>query len=290
VSFEDLVRERARDFDPAVLLALLRARFPGRAIRLVSDDSLALRPTPVEAVEFFPDEIVVRLNFGLFSSSSSLPSYHRELFQSQRVGPALESLVRCLDERLLEARVEAMRAELSPRLYGDLERVRGDFLRLAAPASPGSLQGLAAHLFPELSVSVFRGNSERFLPVDPPRLGYATLGAAALGGEARAPVPALELVLRTEESMTWQNEPWIAEASRRFEHHLLPLLEGSNVHLVVLLVDLEGSMRLRLKAEGVLGAAPLERAKPPEITVLFDRPLVARSDLSPGNLSVLETP
>ncbi|NUQ72697.1 MAG: type VI secretion system baseplate subunit TssG [Polyangiaceae bacterium] len=269
-ALEDEIRRRARDFDPPTLIELLRELFPEREIRLRSHPSLGLRPTAIEAIDFQYDKIVVSLNIGLFSTSTPLPSHFRELLAAPRSGAALEVLLERLDERLLKDRIDALRPERSPSALHDPARFRSNILRLAAPASPGTIHRIATYLFPELSISANRSAGIRLLPVDPPRLGYATVGAAALGGHARAPAPTLELVLRTDETTTWRGERWSIEAKRRVDEHLLPVLAGSGVHLTVVLVDLEGAGRLRLKAEGRVGTDPLATGKSPQITVLFE--------------------
>lgn len=269
-ALEEAIRRRACDFDAPTLVELLRELFPKREIRLKSDPSFGLRPTPVEAIEFHPDRIVVLLNIGLFSSSTPLPSHFRELLATPRSGPALEALLERLDERLLNDRIDALRPERSRSALRDPARFRANILRLAAPASPATIHRIATYLFPELSVSATRSANIRLLPIDPPRLGYATLGAAALGGHARAPAPTLELVLRTDETTTWRGEPWSIEAKRRVDEHLIPILAGSGVHITVLLVDLEGAGRLRLKTEGRVGTDSLAIGKSPQITVLFE--------------------
>jgi predicted component of type VI protein secretion system len=272
---EEAIKRRARDFDPCALVELLRRELPEREIRLQSHASTALRPTAVEAVEFHPEHVVVFLNFGLFSSSTPLPAHFHELLTSQRAGPALECLILRLDERLLRDRIDALRPERSPRMLADPARLQKNILRLSAPASPASIQRIAARLFPELSVSAFRAAAHRLLPVDLPRLGYASLGAAALGGHARADVPVIELILRTEETTTWRGEPWTDEAQRRVDGHLLPTLAGTGAYITVLLVDLEGASRLRLRREGLLGKDPLAAGKSPKLSILFEGPVPA---------------
>jgi hypothetical protein len=283
-SEEDLAR-RARNFDPAELWALLQKLFPDRAIHLRGNPTFALRPTPVEAVDFDGEAVTARLNLGLFSSASPLPSYFNELLASPSVGPSLGRLLEVLDEWLLRERVESLRPERPShplpgeargapgrpyRLMPGGESFRRDILQLAAPASPGALQRIAAHIFPELSVSVRRAGRGDLVPIDQPRLGHAALGAAALGGLALAPAPGLEIHIRTEESTTWRGEPWPVEAKRRTDELLWPALCGAGLRLLVLLVDLEGKGRLRVREEGALGFEPLERAETPRITVLFD--------------------
>jgi hypothetical protein len=88
-------------------------------------------------------------------------------------------------------------------------------------------------------------------------------------------VPVIELILRTEETTTWRGEPWTDEAQRRVDGHLLPTLAGTGAYITVLLVDLEGASRLRLRREGLLGKDPLAAGKSPKLSILFEGPVPA---------------
>ncbi len=269
-SLERAIRQRAREFDLAALLALLRERFPDRSLRYRSRESLALRPALIDAVDFEGDRIVVTLNLGLRSSSGPLPSYFLELLAKEDVGPGLGRLIEWLDHHLLRDRIEALCPEQAPRLLRDTARFREDLRSLSAPPSLASAHGVVAALFPELEVLVRRTPITRRMPVDAPRLGAAMLGAAALGGEAEVPAPGLDVVLRTTESTTWNGVPWTVEAKDRLADRLFPLLEGWGAFLRVFLVDLEGRSRLALQRTTGLGGAPLGEARPPQIVLLFE--------------------
>jgi len=269
---EQAIGQRARDFDLPALLSLLQARFPERELRFRSYPSLALRPSIVESVEFSGDTVVVTLNLGLFSSSSPLPSYFLELFASAGAGAPLTRLVELLDHHLLRERAESLRPERSPRLFPNQKKIREDLLRLGRPASPAALHRIVAHIFPELSIHVGRSPLRRLMPIEEPRVGYAALGSAALGGTAEVPIAGFDVVIRTWETATWNGEPWAPIARRRIAEHLLPRLAGTGAYLRVLLVDFDGEGRLLLRREGALGFEPLKRAQTPQVIVLFDGP------------------
>jgi hypothetical protein len=269
-ALEAAIRRRANAFDPPALIALLREKLPGRAIRFRCHPSLSTRSAIVHDVEIAPDHVVVTLNLGLRSSTSPLPSYFLELLAHPRAGPALEGILALLDDRLLRDRVDALLPELAERLFPRAADVRRDALALARPASPLALHWILEKVYPELAVSVRRAPVRRGMPAQDPRLGQAVLGYAALGGEAEVAAPGLDALLVAEESTTWGGEPWAAEARRRLAARVLPALRDTGLHLRVILIDRQAEGRLDLVGTSHLGFEPIVRARPPKATLLFE--------------------
>ncbi|AUX29121.1 MULTISPECIES: hypothetical protein [Sorangium] len=269
-ALEEAIRRRARAFDAPALVALLREKLPGLAIRFRGRASLATQPTLVDGVEFAPDHVVVTLNLGLRSSTSPLPSYFHELLAHPRAGPALEEILALLDDRLLRDRVDGLGPEAAERLLPRAGDLRRDALALARPASPLALRWILARIYPELGVTVRRAPVRRGMAAEDPRLGQARLGHAALGGEVEVAAPGLDVILTTEESTTWSGEPWAAEARRRLSAHVLPALRDTGAHLRVVLVDREARGRLDLLGASHLGFEALGRGEPPKATILFE--------------------
>src|SRR4051812_834758 len=98
------ISHRARDFELGALVSLLKAKFPGRPLRFRSQPALAPRATPIEEIRFEQDAIVVTLNSGFFSSTSSLPSYFLEWLVGPEPVSGLEAILAVLDDRLLRDR------------------------------------------------------------------------------------------------------------------------------------------------------------------------------------------
>lgn len=269
-ALEAAIRRRANAFDPPALIALLREKLPGRAIRFRCHPSLSTRSAIVHDVEIAPDHVVVTLNLGLRSSTSPLPSYFLELLAHPRAGPALEGILALLDDRLLRDRVDALLPELAERLFPRAADVRRDALALARPASPLALHWILEKVYPELAVSVRRAPVRRGMPAQDPRLGQAVLGYAALGGEAEVAAPGLDALLIAEESTTWSGEPWAAEARRRLAARVLPALRDTGLHLRVILIDRQAEGRLDLVGKSHLGFEPIVRARPPKAILLFE--------------------
>lgn len=288
----EALRMRGRRFDATSLLERLAEQFPGRPIRMRSQPSLAPSATLLEGVEVYPDHILVRVNLGLRSSTTPLPSYFLDLFDDPAAGPALQALVDQLDGRLLPARLAAYHFDAGPLLPVDPVVARGRLFALAQPASPSTLHWLFAAVFPEIEVRVERSPLVRILPTDEarlgdadgPRPGDAVMGVASLGGEAAVPVNGFDAVLRIEDSVTWGDVPWRFEANRRVRAHILPALAGTSAYLRVLLVDTAAQGRLALGQESrsYLGFDPLVRGAAPLVTLVFDGQVpVAPADEDP---------
>lgn len=262
---EAAICRRARDFDVGKLVALLRAKFPERALRFRSKPSSGAQASAVEEVEFHAQSIVVTLNLGLFSSTTPLPSYFNEWLSGASPVRGFEAILSVLDDQLLRDRADGAAVVKSPRLLPRPFAVSQSLWQVARPAAKGTLRWLFARVFPELGVSVLRAGVHRALSTDELRLGQARLGHTAMGGQADVLTPGYDVFLATGESTTWRGEPWPREAQRRLEQHVFPALTESSVHLRVLLFDFEGRMKLSLFPSSTFGFDPLSRADSPHV-------------------------
>ncbi|MFS8066240.1 MAG: hypothetical protein ACMG6S_07690 [Byssovorax sp.] len=274
----EALRAHGRRFDASSLLDFLAKWFPHRRIVMRSQPSLAPAATLFDGVEVYLDHIVVRVNLGLRSGTTPLPSYFLDLFEDPSAGPELTALVDRLDGGLLPTRLAAYHLDAGALLPLDPERARLRLFTLAQPASPSTLHWLFAAIFPELEVRVERSPLVRILPTDEAIVGEAMMGVATLGGEAAVPVNGFDAVLRTSDSVTWGDKSWRREAHFRVHAHILPALAGTGAYLRVLLVDLEaqGLLALGPNVESYLGFDPLagldppKRAAAPLVTIVFD--------------------
>ncbi len=277
-ALEESIGRRARDFEVAALVTLLRKKFPERALRFRSQSSMAHAPTAVQRVEFEPKTVTVTLNLGLFSSTSPLPSYFNEWLSGPEPVRGLEAILGVLDDQLLRDRSDSAIGAQSARLLPGSPAVRGNLFQLARPASPGTLRWLFARVFPELGVSLFRAGVHRALSTDELRLGYARLGHAAMGGEADVFTSGYDVFLATADSTTWRGGSWSEEARRRLARDIFPALSRSAVHLRVMLFDFEGNARLSLIRNSTFGFDPLQRAASPHITLLHEGRAFEKAD------------
>jgi hypothetical protein len=246
--------------------------WPGRPIWIQSKRSHAPERTPVESLEIQPDRITLTLNIGLRSSTSTLPSYFRELEIDPKRGPAFDGLIGRIDDGLLRARLEATDAGSSAWLgQGGPETHRG-MRAIARLATPSGLFWLFSRVFPELRTSVRRGIVGVTLTADEARLGFAMLGSAMLGGSAPAPIGGFDVALQISRTDTWTDEDWPTEIVRRLDHRVWPALRGAECLLRVWLVDPRGGAMLRLGG-GRVGVEPLVLAPRPGVSLLFEGPV-----------------
>ncbi|HKO53049.1 MAG TPA: type VI secretion system baseplate subunit TssG [Polyangiaceae bacterium] len=264
------ISHRAREFQLGALVTLLERKFPGRALRFRSQPSMGPRPSPVQEIRFQDDAVVVTLNLGFFSSTSSLPSYFLEWLVGPEPVSSLEAILGVLDDRLLRDRAQASAVHESPRLIPREAALRRNLLQLARPASSATLHWVFSRIFPELGISVVRAGVQRALSSAELRLGQAQLGYTAMGGSADLRSPGHDVFLCTGESLTWSGEPWAEQARRRIDQIAIPVLAESAPELRIVLVDFEGSGRLSLVRGSSLGFDPLTRAQLPHTILLYE--------------------
>lgn len=269
-SLEREISRRAQDFELGALVTLLRAKFPERSLRFGSQPSMSPGTTAVHEIEFRSGFVIITLNLGLFSSTTTLPSYFYEWLYGPNPVPGLEAILAVLDDQLLRDRSDVAAVAKSPRLLAEAPLLRRNLLQLARPASAGTLRWLFARVFPELGVSLSRAGVHRAMSIDELRLGYARLGHTAMGGEADILTPGYDVFLSTGESTTWRGEPWSHEARRRLEQSVFPLLAETALNLRIFLFDFEGSMRLSLVQSSTFGFDPLKHAASPHVIVLHE--------------------
>jgi hypothetical protein len=231
---------------------------------------MAPRASPVQEIQFEEEAIVLTLNLGFYSSTSSLPSYFHEWLVGPEPVSGLDAILGVLDDRLLRDRAESSAVHESPRLVPRDAALRQNLLQLARPASTSALHAVFSRIFPELGVSVVRAGVQRALASAEPRLGHAQLGHTAMGGSADLRSPGHDVFLCSGESLTWRGEPWAEQARRRLDQIALPVLAESAPELRILLLDFEGSGRLSLVRGSTFGFDPLTRAALPHTILLYE--------------------
>ncbi|MEO7329031.1 MAG: hypothetical protein ABI193_10660, partial [Minicystis sp.] len=211
---EARLRERARDFDPPALLAVLRESFPGRPIRLRANEEASPQRTMVDSIAFEGDEIAVYLNVGFLSSRSELPSYFTELLTGREPDSRLHRLLAALNEVILALRVEALWPEASPRLFPWAQRFRRGVVGLSAPASPSTLHWIFRSVFPELRITVHRSDREIMVPLAEVCLDQTRLGSGALGSEIGVPPAGFDVWLCAGDPESFDGRAWAVEGKR----------------------------------------------------------------------------
>ena len=271
------IRARIRDFDiPALLDLLVWLGYRPDDISYRAHVSASPQPTLIHDIAFARrngrDTVELTLNLGLLSCRSPLPSYFTALLTHVDTADALRELIGFLNQSLLQARCRSYRPE---RFTAAWPRVKQDILELTGPSSPAEVHAIVGKIFPELDVSVSRGVGERDVRVGDPRVGLAILGDCAFGSYIKAPAPGLRVTLRTRERESPAGIPWRAEAHRRLNQYVLPLLRDATLHLLVELMFLVEDKVLQLDGDSSIGYEPFPGGLPrPYRVTLFRGRLV----------------
>lgn len=284
------IHENIRHFDVRALLRVLEELGYDRSeIRYRGNFTATPQAAWLDAIAFHDSSpvgsprVTLKLNLGLLSCRSPLPSYFLELMQEVDVQEPLLELLGVLDERLLDGRVASYRSELDRDSFPDPDwaprkapsparemnatsatpfwsSTERDILSLCAMRSPSTLHWLFEKVFPDLRVSVRRVRQDRRLGAPGVRLGTAQLGSAALGAQAVVPVRDLEVTLVCDNRLSDLDEPadgqrasrapWVLEVEKRLQERIFPLLRETGMHLAVVLLLLDQQAVARLDTRG----------------------------------------
>jgi hypothetical protein len=262
------VQRRAHDFDvPALLDRLASLGFQGADVELRSRRSTVCQGRVVHAVGLDPaaHRVTVDVNLGLLAASSPLPSYFLqaidELDSDDLTSDERLELVRLLDHHLLRERFASLYPERDAGLSGGegWEETKALLASQLGLASPSSLHWLFASVFPELTVLVRRGRAGRQVPSEAVRLGQSRLGSGSFGGRAEVGTGTIEVTLGGGDTPAASGLTWPAEARRRLEDQVLPVLGDRAAQVTVWLALDEPVEPFQLAAVSSLGAGELGR-------------------------------
>ena len=270
VVVEERIQGSIKRFDvPALLDALHAAGYRDDQIEFRSHPTTVHQSHLVHAIEFQPApdrRAIITVNLGLRSLQTPLPSFFLQAMHGAPAGAGddgtLGEFLACFDHLLLRARFAGIYPERDPAVLPEWDRTAHDRLRLLRLASPQTVHWLFRGLYPELEVTVRRQTARQRIATPLLRLGAATLGdGTAVGGWAAVPVGGLEVRLFADESICPTGQPWAAEAQRRFDQHLRPLLAETQLTLSLLLVLRDQSAFARTVPQSHLGFEPLHGAE-----------------------------
>lgn len=246
---------------------LFESSSEGRSAGLVK--AVTFRRRPIRAV-------VITVEIGLLGDNSLLPSYFFQVAERSLDPARFYDFLRFFDHVLIENLFRALHPELSD-VYRSWSGVLKTFLRMARPASPGTLHWIAQLYFPELSINVTRRPLEQVSSVHACHTGRSRLdGAGILGRSYVAEVHGLELDLIAPEGTDFSGREWSDIVLARLDRDLLPLLAPFRIPLVVRLVVLAHASWAQVDephspAQGFLGYDRLRRgAEVKHTTVMFD--------------------
>lgn len=239
----------------------------GRSAGLVK--AVTFRKRPIRAV-------IITVEIGLLGDNSLLPSYFFHVAERSPDASRFYDFLRFFDHLLIENLFRALHPELSD-VYRSWSGVLKTFLRMARPASPGTLHWLAQLYFPELSVSVTRRPIDQVSAVHACHTGRSRLdGTGILGRLYVAEMHGLELDLIAPEGTDHSGREWSDIVLARLDRDLLPLLAPFRIPLVVRLVVLAHASFAQVDephapAQGFLGYDRLRRGgEKKHTTVMFD--------------------
>ncbi len=267
------IARRAREFEVSALLELLDAIGYSPA-QVEFRGHLCHRPQPtlIHAIEFLPRteadgaaRIRVRVNLGLLSCRSPLPSYFRRFLADLAARDAVIELLELLDRSLLHTRLTA---DGGPRIIEGWAQAQRDLVRSFGLDAPIGLDWLFRRVFPELGVRVRRVADEHSLPFAGAALGAGKLGECSFGRRTQIGVHELEVTLICPDASVDGERSWVAEGDRRLRAHVFPLLDEVCLSLTVSFVLLDRGARAQLSLRSYAGYDPMlddsDAAREPE--------------------------
>lgn len=220
-----------------------------------------------------PNRVVIHLTQGLFGPRSPLPSYFQQLLSGEVLATTLGELLHVLDDSLWRGRVAFGHARrgLAPRTSTD--QALGE---ATAGTDPLYLDWVFRQVFPELRVSVARGELPRSVRLDSVFLGHVALGQCALSGHTALPSDAVVVTLTSAfdakrgagEYRAGDGETWMEEVSLRLRRDVVPLFARQPVALRVVLRVLASQTQSKV-TQTRLGEALVADARPPFEFTLF---------------------
>ena len=268
-------------FDAVALLQLLEELgVTPLQIRYRGHRSSIPQPTLLHKIKFSWDfkpgkqgHVVIKVNLGLVSCRSPLPSYLLAMLKDEERGELLRKVLDFLDNKLVGERLASFRPELDRRLVPDWDHLRSDMLGLTSKLTTSRLHWIFQLIYPQIGVCVRRVPMIRSMEAPEVQLGSGKIGAAVFGGEAAVSVHGLEVTLICEDPLTYTLDPWTVEARRRLVEQVYPVLCETGIHLTVVLLFLERAADAAFDEKSHLDYSPLPGGSPgPTRIVLFSGP------------------
>ena len=262
------LRERIRGFDiPALLAVLDHSGYRGVEIEYQGHRSTVHQSHLVHGIEFIPEDpgtpprrIVIKVNMGLLSAQSPLPSFMMQTMD-QLDHDRLERFIGFFDHLLLRECFAGLFPERDESMLPGWQHpaAAAERLRLLRPTCPSTLHWLFGKAFPDAELSVRREVLQQQVPARELRMGSSALGEGdSMGGFASIPTGGMEVRIYCDEPLSSNGTPWTVEARRRLESDVLPLLAETSLMLTVTLVLRDQEGVLRLERDSRLGYFPLQ--------------------------------
>ena len=289
-AFELRVKQDAQRFDLLPLVRLLlqsgydyeeilfESSSEGRSAALVR--AVTFRKRPIRSV-------LITVEIGLLGDNSLLPSYFLRIAEQSPNAAQFYDFLRFFDHTLIENLFRGLHPEFGGA-YHSWRGILASILRMARPASPGTLHWIFQLYFPELSVRVSRRRVRQLSDVHAFHTGRSRLdGSGILGRIYAAEVAGLQVDLIAPDQVDQSGREWSDVVLARLDHQLFPLLAPFRLPLVVRLVILAHASWAHVDdplavEQGFLGYDRLrDKVEVKHTTVMFDGVTGARASGGP---------
>ncbi len=189
-----------------------------------------------EAVASTKDTITsatVKLNLGLLTASSPLPSYYRRCLEKGEIDEErFISFIQFFNHHVIKSIIKFTWVE---RFFiRDWDFVKMASLSMMGLDSVSSIHWMFSLFFPELELSVNKCVKELRMTSADFCLGISRLGEKyALGGYVRRRIRAYTVALRSDIAQTETREFWPNEIRKRLNERIFPLMKKTNIYLII---------------------------------------------------------
>ena len=233
----DFSTKKLGQFD---LIALLKA-LELSGVRLEDllfegNSSLSSSSHLCEEITLAPDTIssaIVRLNLGLLTGSSPLPSYYRKCMENGEIEEeSFITFIQFFNHHLIKSLLKF--CWIDRFFLTDWESKKTAHISMFGLDSLSSIYWVCSLYFPELELSVEKSSREQRLPCPEFCLGLSQLGGKyALGGYTRQKIPAYTVALRSDVAQTDMHVFWPTEIRNRLKEWIFPLIRNTHIYLIV---------------------------------------------------------
>jgi hypothetical protein len=258
-NLEKKISEKIHEFDIISLLRLLMSmNYRKDEIRFRGHNSICSQPSLIKGIEFKNEpvrEAVIKLNLGLLSAQSPLPSYFRKKIDSFITGARqFDEFIGYIDHHLIWDYICNLYPEINRFYFLSWELTKRRYLEALDLKSCTTLHWLFQTVFPEISVKVEKALLGLEMQAVPIRLGESALGSnTAFGSKSRVSIHGRRVTLCSEEDSTDTQVPWPWEIKNRLKELVFPLLRPTGIDLEINLVLKSQKRWARLHLETYLG-------------------------------------
>ncbi len=176
---------------------------------------------------------IVKLNLGLLTASSPLPSYYRKGLDKGEINEnSFIPFIQFFNHHVIK---NTLRHSWIERFFiRDWETMKLDSLSMMGLDSVSSLHWLFSLYFPELELTVSKSFKEQRMSCPEFNLGISRLGEKyALGGYVRRKRRGYNVSFRSDIAQTETRVFWPTEIRNRLRERIFPLLEKTHIFLIV---------------------------------------------------------